>query len=189
MSKVDVTTPCWFHVILTTYGAWLPGDPRGFRTRHHRDHVEGDYKSPPAVGVYESFALKNLDALKHDPVSLDPAQRERVGEALKTKLDELDASLIAISVSSQHIHMLLKLPPATVRTQVGDAKKHAWFEMRDTGWRKKLWGKRGKFLRIRDRRHQLNVYYYILRHAEQGAWVWHYTRQKTTDARNDADAK
>ena len=78
--------------------------------------------------------------------------------------------------------MLLKLPPATVRTQVGDLKKRAWFEMRDAGWKKKLWGKRGKFLRIRDRRHQLNVYYYILHHAEEGAWVWHYTRTKDAEA-------
>jgi hypothetical protein len=91
----DNTTPCWFHVILTTYGAWLPGDPRGFRTRHHRDHVDGDYKSPPPVGIYESFAVKNRDALKHDAVSLNPAQRETVGKALRATLDELDASLIA----------------------------------------------------------------------------------------------
>jgi hypothetical protein len=37
----------WFHAIITTYGAWLDGDARGFRTRHHREHVEGDYKNPP----------------------------------------------------------------------------------------------------------------------------------------------
>jgi hypothetical protein len=65
---------------------------------------------------------------------------------------------------------------------VGDLKKRAWFEMRDAGWKKKLWGKRGKFLRIRDRRHQLNVYYYILHHAEEGAWVWHCTRTKDAEA-------
>jgi hypothetical protein len=33
----------WYHVIISTYGGWLHGDPRGFRTRHHRAHVEGDY--------------------------------------------------------------------------------------------------------------------------------------------------
>ena len=42
----------WYHVVLTTYGAWLPGDPRGFRTRHHREHVPGDYKAPPPVGMF-----------------------------------------------------------------------------------------------------------------------------------------
>lgn len=37
----------WHHIILTTYGSWLPGDLRGFRTRDHREHVEGDYRPPP----------------------------------------------------------------------------------------------------------------------------------------------
>jgi REP element-mobilizing transposase RayT len=182
MSNDDDITPSWFHVILTTYGAWLPGDSRGFRTRHHRDHVEGDYKNPPEVGVYESFALKNREALKHDEISLDSAQRESVGKALKAKLDALSASLIAIAVSRRHIHLLVKLPPKTVRDQIGLAKKRTWFEMRDKGWKTKLWGKRGRFLRVRDREHQLNVFYYILRHAEQGAWAWYYTPPKDADA-------
>src|SRR5262249_18505582 len=152
MGTTQSEVRCWHHVIITTYGAWLPGDPRGFRTRHHRDHVDGDYKDPPEVGIYESFALKNRDALKHDPITLTSAQREFVGKAVKAKLDELDASLIAISVSSQHIHMLLKLPPATIRVKIGEAKKHAWFELYETGWKLKLWGKRGRYLRVRDRK-------------------------------------
>src|SRR5882724_4054772 len=178
----EQTTPCWFHVILTTYGAWLPGDPRGFRTRHHRDHVEGDYKNPPPAGIYEKFAEKNREALKHDEVSLDWAQRETVGKALKAKLDELGVFVIAIAASAQHVHLLLKARPKEVRNQVGAAKMHTWFELRKSGWKKKLWGKRGKFLRIRDRAHQLNVFRYILRHAEQGAWVWHYTPAKDVSA-------
>ena len=56
----------WFHVILGTYGSWLPGDPRGFRTRHHRDHVDGDYKSPPPPGIYEHFHETNTATLPSD---------------------------------------------------------------------------------------------------------------------------
>src|SRR3954468_9029001 len=37
----------WYHCMGNTYGTWLPGDPRGFRTRLHREHVEGDYRNPP----------------------------------------------------------------------------------------------------------------------------------------------
>ena len=144
--------PRWFHVIATTYGAWLPGDPRGFRTRHHRDHVDGDYKSPPPAGIYEGLHRKSAELLRHDPAVLSVAQRELVGIALRTRLDELGALLIAISVSGQHVHMLLKVSPKLVRKLVGIAKMHAWFELRKTGWKKKLWGKRGKYLTIRDRK-------------------------------------
>ena len=39
--------PRWFHCTSHTYGAWLHGDERSFRTRHHREHKIGDYKNPP----------------------------------------------------------------------------------------------------------------------------------------------
>ena len=38
---------CWWHVTLSTYGSWLPGDQRGFRSRKHKIHSSGDYKNPP----------------------------------------------------------------------------------------------------------------------------------------------
>lgn len=55
---------------------------------------------------------------------------------------------------------------------MGVAKKHSAFEAKAQGWQGKLWGKRGKELPVRDRAHQRNVYYYILDHAKEGAWVW-----------------
>jgi REP element-mobilizing transposase RayT len=149
---------------------------------HHRDHVEGDYKNPPPAGIYEAFAIKNRESLKCDEVSLDWSQREAVGKALKSKLDELGVILIAIAASGQHVHLLLKARPKEVRNQVGKAKMHTWFELRKGGWKRKLWGRRGKFLRVRDRAHQLNVFRYILRHAEQGAWVWYYTPARDESA-------
>ena len=32
----------WYHVTGGTYGSWLPGDPRGWRARGRREHVDGD---------------------------------------------------------------------------------------------------------------------------------------------------
>ena len=36
----------WYHCTTHTYGSWLRGDRRGWRARHHREHVQGDYKNP-----------------------------------------------------------------------------------------------------------------------------------------------
>jgi len=33
----------WYHVNGNTYGTWLPGDPRGWRSYKHKRHVEGEY--------------------------------------------------------------------------------------------------------------------------------------------------
>jgi hypothetical protein len=32
----------WYHVTVNTYGTWLPGDPRGWHTRHRRAQPGAD---------------------------------------------------------------------------------------------------------------------------------------------------
>ena len=44
----------WYHVNGNTYGTWLPGDERGWRSRHHKVHVNGDYKNPPPPGAHDA---------------------------------------------------------------------------------------------------------------------------------------
>ena len=163
---------CWYHVTLTTYGAWLPGDPRGFRTRHQREHVDGDYKNPPSPGEHGTLQEHSRASLKEPPVSLSVELRAVVGAALLERLQALGALVVCLAVSKQHVHILAKMPFGAVRNWMGAAKRHTWFVLRDHGWKGKLWGKRGKPVVVRDREHQLRVYRYILRHAQAGAWVW-----------------
>ena len=54
----------WFHCTVHTYGAWLHGSARGFRTRHHREHIEGDYKNPPPQGMYDDKLQRSKELLK-----------------------------------------------------------------------------------------------------------------------------
>jgi hypothetical protein len=83
------------------------------------------------------------------------------------------AFVMCLAQAGQHLHLLAKLPPgANPRLGMGLGKKHSFFEAKDRGWKGKLWAKRGKELKIRDRRHQLNVYHYILGHEQEGAWIW-----------------
>jgi hypothetical protein len=174
MEEVSQNTR-WYHVTTHTYGAWLYGDPRGFRTRHHREHVEGDYKNPPPKGRYDDKYQRSKDSLKQDPVVLAPHWRREVGIALRDKLLHVGAQLLRLSVSGQHVHYLAKMPPAMPRFWTGLAKKHAWFELRDRGWTGMLWAARSKATPVKDRKHQLNVYGYIGRHVNEGAWLWSFT--------------
>ena len=70
----------WYHCMGNTYGTWLPGNPKGFRTRHHREHVEGDYNSPPPEGRYEERFAKSKALLKQPAVYLTVQQRARALE-------------------------------------------------------------------------------------------------------------
>jgi hypothetical protein len=163
----------WIHFVETVYGAWLYGDARGFRTRHHREHVEGDYKNPPPINAYKSARQGSVKNLKQVPVVLQAAWRPIIGEAVRSRLVDQGAFVLCLAQGGQHLHLLAKLPlGADPRLWMGLAKKHSAFEAKNKGWQGKLWGKRGKEVRVRDRAHQRNVYHYILEHAQQGAWVW-----------------
>jgi hypothetical protein len=162
----------WYHGTITTYGAWLSGDPRGFRTRHHRQHVDGDYKHPPEAGMYDGLERASHESLAQPVVAIPVELRPVVGIALLQRLQQLGGVVVAMSVATEHVHILAKMPVRRARLWIGLAKKHAWFELRAMGWRGKLWGSRSKPEIVRGRRHQLNVYHYILRHESQGAWVW-----------------
>ncbi|MBI1345699.1 hypothetical protein GC163_05360 [bacterium] len=162
----------WFHIIISTYGSWLPGDPRGFRTRHHREHVEGDYRNPPADGIYDQRLEQSRQELKQPAVTLTPQWREVVGKALLERLQQQHGRVLAIACAAQHSHIQVQLPNVDARKPVGIAKKHATFVAHAAGFTGQLWSARGKIVRIRDVAHQRNVYRYILDHAREGAWVW-----------------
>jgi len=169
----------WYHCIATTYGAWLHGDPRGFRTRHHREHVEGDYKSPPLPGAHEAILERSRRLLTQPPVRIPEDWRPIIGTAVREKLVRKNGFVLCLAVASQHVHVLAKLPDtAAPRFWMGLARKHTTFESRSRGWQGKLWGKRGKEITVRDRRHQLAVYRYILEHVDQGAWVWDWMQER-----------
>jgi hypothetical protein len=163
----------WFHITSHTYAAWLHGDPRSFRTRHHREHIEGDYKNPPPTGQYAAKLARSRALLKQEPVRLDPHWWPIVGAAVKDKLIELGTQLLAVSLGSTHLHLLGKMPPGPIpREWVGRAKKHSNFIAKDHGYTGKLWAVRCKVTPIKNRQHQLNTLDYILGHIEEGAWVW-----------------
>ena len=110
---------------------------------------------------------------------LTPEWREVVGAALVEKLLRLGAQLLALSMSGQHCHFLAKMPPGEIpRKWTGQAKKHAHFIANEKDWKGALWAVRSKVTPIKDRPHQLNAFDYILRHANEGAWVWDFRKHK-----------
>ena len=162
----------WFHIVISTYGSWLHGDPRGFRTRHHREHVEGDYKNPPAPGQHEWKFERSKKLLKQPPVIIPVNFRLIIGEAVRDRLTALGTYVLTISCGGQHCHIQAKMGEQFPREWAGLAKKYAWFIARDNGWVGRIWAKRSKATPINDRQHQVNVYGYVLDHIHEGAWVW-----------------
>ena len=162
----------WYHVNGNTYGTWFHGDRRGWRSRHGRNHCDGDYKNPPPAGKYDRLEEYSRRIMTSEPVVLTPAQQATACSAMVQKLLEDHIEVIALSVGSKHYHILARFPDARVRHWVGLAKKHSSHVLREFGLPGRIWARKCRALPIRDRSHQLNTFNYIIAHRKQSSCIW-----------------
>ena len=155
----------------STYGTWLPGDPRGFRTRHHREHVEGDYRNPPPEGTYEEKHARSKELMTRDAVVLSPEARELACATFAEVFAFKGAAFGAIAVGAQHYHILVQ--STSPRDLVGVAKKRSARALSDARLvaRGGVWAVRSRSLPINDESHWTNARAYILKHERDGASV------------------
>lgn len=162
----------WFHVTISTYGSWLPGDERGFRTLHHRLHVEGDYKAPPPAEEFETIRDHARRVMKHPRRLLSKPERAIIGQAILEKFETTDAFVLCLAVATTHVHILVKMRPDDTRSILGLVKGNAYHQMHLAGHPEKLWAKRFLPRPITGLRHLRAAYKYILRHEQEGGWIW-----------------
>jgi hypothetical protein len=164
----------WYHLMSHTYGTWLPGDPKGFRTRHHREHIEGDYKNPPPAGRDAGRWEQSKKLMKRDPIYLDVAQRQRAVLEFVKSFAKQGIELKAIAIDRIHIHGLTRVVDHNPRHHMGVAKRECSHYMKVAGLApvRGLWAVRCECVPIEHRQHFENVDNYILDHEEQGAAIW-----------------
>jgi REP element-mobilizing transposase RayT len=163
----------WYHVMCHTYGTWLPGDPKGFRTRHHREHVEGDYKNPPPKGKYDPLWQRSKDLMKRDPVYLTIQQRHRAADEFVRAFHKWHIDLRIVSIDRIHMHALIRVPDHNPRHYVGLAKKESSAYMKQDHLAEPggLWAVRCKCLPIADASHFDSATDYIHDHESLGAAI------------------
>ncbi|HEX8877409.1 MAG TPA: hypothetical protein VF777_11710 [Phycisphaerales bacterium] len=185
----------WYHINGNTYGTWLRGDDRGWRARHHREHVIGDYKNPPPKGLYRE-QLQISKRLMGSPVRLGPDSRELACNTLVSSLQREAIEVIACCVTSNHFHLLARftLPDTPgvwsnnrhqpiygyIRHVVGKAKSASALALSRSSRAEEggVWAKRFKITPVTDRDHQLAVFRYILRHQHQDGATWRFEQPK-----------
>lgn len=179
----------WYHVNGHTYGTWLRGDERGWRARHHREHVEGDYKNPPAPAEHRD-RLEYSRRVTGDVVHLCARSRELALNVFIETFAQRRVELITLAIDDHHYHLLARFESADasrtpkaarhqpiyalIRHEVGLAKSRSGRALSQAGLRPEgtTWAKRCKITAITDRSHQLEVVRYILDHATRGAATW-----------------
>ncbi|QNN22940.1 hypothetical protein HED60_11905 [Planctomycetales bacterium ZRK34] len=129
--------------------------------------------------------------MKRSPVHLPLAARAGAVEAIRHALVDVHGlEMLALAVSEEHLHVLVRLPvvkkPTALRRGLrerdparyfmGIAKERSAKKLAADGLVAPggVWAKRGKIVAIVDRAHQVHVYRYILRHVREGAVAWSY---------------
>ncbi|MEM9252591.1 MAG: hypothetical protein AAGB29_09615 [Planctomycetota bacterium] len=162
----------WRHVTFSTLGTWLPGDPRGFRTRHHKLHSSGDHRNPPPADEHSGLHRWTQQRAA-SAITFNPTQRQIALDAMTEKTSQHHA--LAIAVSANHVHALTELPttPAETRAIVGEWKRIASHALHhDLPGR--IWARGCGLKPIADRDHQRRTFHYICRHVDEGAALWRF---------------
>ena len=186
----------WYHVTSNTKSTWLLGDPRGSRTRHHRQHIEGDYKHPPPPGEYGELHQRSKSLLKNPPVILSMQQRliacEKFAEAMNFHKICFEDS----AITSKHFHVLAQFPPDRVmsngrpimdapRHYIGIAKKESARALSKLGLKPQgaTWAEKSHPEPIEDEGHLEYVKnVYIPRHYHEGGAIYTIHIAKTRPA-------
>jgi hypothetical protein len=128
----------WYHITANTYGTWLRGDPRGWRERDHRKHVEGDYKHRRTPGTgKEEFALSQ-ELMKRDEVRLEKQLQIIALLSIVTTLMNDRIEILAVSLDDHHLHLLARFLDHRPRKRMGWAKFYATKAVKNlSSWKNK----------------------------------------------------
>ena len=167
-------TDRWYHCTGSLFGNWLPGDPRGWRSRNHRLHVPGDYRQPPNPATFAEIHARSL-SLRHKPaVWLSIVQRRVVCRAWGEALNHYGLAFGEIAIGSRHWHLVFACADRKPKTWVGRLKAWSVKRLQDHGCRPTgtVWAQGCRAGPIQNEAHLTNTRRYIADHFNQGAAVW-----------------
>jgi REP element-mobilizing transposase RayT len=126
--------PHGFHVIISTYGLWLPNDPRGSWSTWIRRwellrfgpatkvHTRRSVADAPHGGALRAAAKQ---ALRYPEVSLSGRQALSAAMGFRQAVDESNYAIHACSVLPQHAHLVFGPHDRNIRRIVGHLKARA----------------------------------------------------------------
>jgi REP element-mobilizing transposase RayT len=105
------------HLIFSTYGFWLPNDPRGSGSSGVRaQHIYDAGGEATTVTTTHSVAAKSHDrrarleaklALKYPPVELSGVQARAVGQGFAMICPKVDLVIHACAILPDHVHVVV----------------------------------------------------------------------------------
>jgi len=123
-----------YHVIFTTYGFWLPNDPRGSWSEYVRSWELLHFGRATKVSTSRSLAKHphqqprrqaTKEAMKYPPVHFTGIQARAVGRGIARACEESGYRVHACSILPEHVHMVLGRHERRVERMIGHFKGRA----------------------------------------------------------------
>ena len=116
-----------YMVTWTTYGSWLQGDARGY------------VKDGKILGENKGLEQANRKMLIGDRFKLKKEQREVARRAILLEAERIGEKILAISVCSNHIHVVIGKGGNSVDKVVNRFKSAAYYALRESGVEGRVW--------------------------------------------------
>ena len=104
-----------YHAIFTTYGTWLPNDPRGSYSKAIYSEeltalgpvLYGRQSPQPDFGTLRRFQTASVPRLSRPPYYITDATRPVVAEAFGKEVHRLGLTVHACATMNDHVHLVV----------------------------------------------------------------------------------
>ena len=126
---IDMAEMIGFMATWTTYGTWLQG------------HKKGYVKNGTILDANPILEQSNRESLKYEKVKIPQYLRETVKKTILEEAKQIGQRVYAITVCSNHVHIVVDSIGAKCGYSVGRFKRAATIELRKYGFDHKVWTK------------------------------------------------
>jgi len=118
-----------YMVTWTTYGTWLQGDKRKY------------VKNGRILPANDKLTAANRKQQKFQTIRLSPKQRQIVEKAIIQEAQRINQKILAMTVCSNHIHIVAKVSEKSIEQAVHGYKYSATSALRDCTVQNRIWSR------------------------------------------------
>lgn len=138
-----------YHAIFTTYGTWLPNDPRGSYSKEiYNNQLEalasikyGRQNPSPAKNLLMKFWAAATPCINRPPFFINDNSRPIIADAFGTVVQRLGIEVLACAIMNDHVHILVLRSKHRVEYIVNQLKGAvtAALKLKKTPWSRGCW--------------------------------------------------
>ena len=138
-----------YHTIFTTYGTWLPNDPRGSYSKGvYKEELQalgharyGRQNPQPSQDMLRRFWTSSRGTTDRRPFFIDDSTRQIVASGFARAVQQLGLTVRACAIMNDHVHLLSAKSKHRIEYVVGRFKAEATraLNLSNTPWTKGAW--------------------------------------------------